>query len=1220
MRKIYTIIWLLTLAVTQSHAQISIGGNVYGGGNAGNTGGSTSVTVRAANIQGAVFGGARMANVGGSAFVNIDASSSSAFVLANRVYGGNDIAGTIGTSASLPPALEKTLENKIDNSWNAFVRVNSDKTITTKGETGSETSVGAVYIGQLFGGGNGDYDYTSDDSPYKGMVKPEIDKTYVEIDGGSIIYAFGGGNNVTVKESAVICVDNGSQVVASVMENGVEQLSDERVKSFGVNLGYTHPTSDAFQIGSFFGGNNVAAMAIRPTWNLKSGKIRNLYSGGNHGDMTSPEGLLLEIPLNSQVIVDNVYGGCRMADVRPMSDGKDVPRENIQITANDSEGNPYKFPAGLAARVLVHGGDINNVYGGNDISGKVYGGNAVGVYTSIRGDLYGGGNGSYPYTDNPALKDDPTYSDLYYGDFMQAKGFTSSVEALNAFRPNAEAVSIRLIGASAASQTIIGGSLYCGGNSATLRNDNPKADAAAELKIGSYVVVDKAFLGNNGANMIDESILQKYAGNVNGVDFSQMDLTDESQFATYMDGVTMRVMPRVVFDDKGAYLPYTTMFGSFFCGGNVGSVDVDGAIDVSFKDKIIVYDKVVGGSNEANVYQKNGLNAQFLGGLLGQPDANGNKVILNFEGLKMQPKRWIDETDHSKGLEWNTWIDDTKSTLPSTATTGNATADDLKRRFKGGNVYGGCYSSGHVNGNVVINLNATLVDRTGEKSIFDKIEIGDEGEAKLYEHDEGFKILERRSGVILDQQGMDPLGKALNVFGGGYGADSEIWGGVTINLNKGYIFQIFGGGEKGSIGKAIDHTPDPNNPNAHILHYEYNPAYSTCINLRGSYEGTYRGDTDDKDGVVDNDDMAEAEFIYGGAFEGVIAGNTRINLGNGRIFNSFAGSCNADILGHTETYVGLNSSNDTDLGFPWIRDHIYGGNDLGGKILRMENFKNRVSSEALPLVYNPKQQADPDVLKAHAYTEYIQGRVEYIFGGCYGDYDYTDEHYRAYTDEHGMPKAGFVKPYMENAFVNFKANAYTRNAVARVYGAGQGHTYMSASDLDRDKMQDRSYVLVNTAQNLNNLASTDIFGAGDFSGVGMGITSDAAKANANGVTASTVVDLVSGYINNVYGASFKEGITRRTIVNVPNGSTIQANSLFGGAFGQDNSFPCDVYEGHVNYDSETARLRGSIFGGNNAFRRTLYGQVNVSKPIWQNKESGYLATVYGAGWGENTWS
>ena len=128
--------------------------------------------------------------------------------------------------------------------------------------------------------------------------------------------------------------------------------------------------------------------------------------------------------------------------------------------------------------------------------------------------------------------------------------------------------------------------------------------------------------------------------------------------------------------------------------------------------------------------------------------------------------------------------------------------------------------------------------------------------------------------------------------------------------------------------------------------------YSTYINLNGeaSLPGVARGATGD------SPDMAECEFIYGGAFEGVIAGNTHINLGNGRIFNSFAGSCNADILGHTETYIGRKKKDDGTYedggGFPWIRDHVYGGNDLGGKILGNADFTSRIRSEVSGMVDN----------------------------------------------------------------------------------------------------------------------------------------------------------------------------------------------------------------------------------------------------------------------------
>ena len=1300
-------------------AQIKIQGNVYGGGNAGHMTGSSKVTVRGGEIN-AVFGGARMANVGHSAFVNLDGEHASGNIFINNVYGGNDIAGTIGTLGNtddVPSELTEILKgtettathptkNAIDGSWNAFVRTSPTPVTTNPADRLS------LVVGSLFGGGNGDYGDSDNNNkyiagtPYEGMTKPVLGKTYLEILGGCIAHLYGGGNNATVTNNTTICINNLSPVLtqtnvwpaapdpndATAVAAFKAQLA-QLAQKVGLSTSQADLSNYDFNFARVFGGNNKAKMAIRPKWNLQAGVIRDIYSGGNEGAMTFNKGILLQInPVTSDNLkIVNVFGGCRRADVNP--DKYTIAEETI---------DGVFYPAGYSARVLIQGGDITNVYGGNDISGNIYGGNAVGIHSSIKGDVYGGGNGSYFYTDISSLKNDEAYKDFYY----DPSSSSSSVDALNAFRPNAEAVSIRVIG-TADKKTVIGGAIYCGGNSATLRNDDPTKNATSQLKIGSYVVADKVFLGNNGANMVTEDILKQYANS----SLSTLQLTDETVFNKYMDGCAMMIKPDVVFDDNDAYIPYSTYFGSFYCGGNVGSMKVNGAMEVSFNDKVVIFDKVVGGSNEANVYEKyvdinettTKLNAQYLGGLLGSPDASGNKLIMNFGGLKIQPKRWkikrdpvtyepipdgdgneeYDlDNDGNRQLEWNT-VDSrtfdttTKKYAPmAPVEAGSSLAydpnTDYYRRFQGGNVYGGCYSNGHVNGNVVINLNASLVDRKGANSIFDQVEEV-EGEAKLY--DENFNITQRYTGVLVGLQGMDPLGRALNVFGGGYGADSEIWGSATINLNAGYTFQIFGGGEQGAIGNAISHAPDPTDPNKHNLEYEYNENYSTYINLKDKFKrpGTYRGDKDDRDGAVDYDDMAEAEFIYGGSFEGLIAGSTHINLGNGRIFNSFAGSCNADILGHTETYIGRNTSADNDLGFPWIRDHVYGGNDLGGRILGTKDFKDRVSSDILDKVYNPKGKTvavsetesspAPDVVKASAYTEYMQGRVEYIFGGCYGDYDYRNPHYAAYayttgslgqTDENlGTMRSDYHKPWMDNAFVNFKPNNTTRNAVAKIYGAGQGHRYLHASDADRDKMQDRSYILIDAPQSLSNFTTMEVFGAGDYSGVGMrnelattrtsgeetieivpALSPALAQTNADGVTASTVIDLIRGQLKAAYGGSFKEGTTRRTIVNVPIGSTIHANSLFGGAYGRIDKVtnndvttetprldvPCDVYEAIVNYSSNDATIDYAIYGGNNACRRTLYGQVNVNSPVWSNKEKGYTATIYGAGCGVNTWS
>ena len=1193
-------------------AQITIGGSVYGGGNAGETKGSTNVTVYAGELNN-VFGGARMANVTGSAFVNIDGEHASDNIFINSVYGGNDIAGTVGSEINqedkntnlVPGELKETAENKINNSWQAFIRTSPTPETATTAERKS------LVIGSLFGGGNGDYDY-SENSPYKGLLKPELGKTYLEIQGGCIAHLYGGGNNATVKTNTTICIDNNSPVLTqtNVWPNdpttpeGQAQLvalaQRTQLTTFQSNL-----TSYAFNFARVFGGNNKAEMDIRPTWNLKNGIIRDLYSGGNQGAMTSPEGLLLNIESTSNIVVENLYGGCRMADVRPTVNGEYKP------TTNSFEG--YNFPVGFAARVVIRGGDVNNVYGGNDISGKVFGGNAVGISTSVRGDVYGGGNGSYAYTDNSKLGQQELFKDFYYDPG------SNSAEALNAVRPNAEQVSIHVEGKEG-KPTIVHGGIYCGGNSATIMTD--MAQPKVELKIGSYVIADSVFLGNNGANLVKKNILQYYAGNVDaygnivtsgGEDnrYSSLDLTDKDIFDTYMDAAAMRLMPSVVFDkeangDGKNYIPFTSYFGSFFCGGNVGSMKVNGKTNITFDKPVYIFNKVVGGCNNANVYAQAGLNAEYLGGLVGTPDANGNKLQLNFKGLMIQPKRWKVERDENYNkvldadghvkyeldanrnpqLEWNTVSAKTGlEVAPVTTAKVFDAATDLDRRLKGGNVYGGCYNSGHVNGNIIINIDSTVVERD---KLFDATNEGD----ILYENTEigEYTITKRNTGVILSEQGMDVLGSALNVFGAGYGAASEIWGSTTINLNKGYVFQIFGGGEAGAIGKKdadgmygikkADGTYGPDE------------RYSTYINLNGAANlpGVARG------AAGDSEDMAECEFIYGGAFEGAIAGSTHINLNNGRIFNSFAGSCDADILGHTETYVGQN-------GFPWIRDHIYGGNDLGGSILGNKDFTDRIRSEVVGML---KPEYKEQVSKATTYMEYTQGRVGRIFGGCFGDYDYEDAAYKARVA---------TKPYLHNAFVNIRPNTNTNNHIEKVFGAGEGYP----GDREGDKAQDHSYVLIDIPDGLDNFANTEIFGAGAYDGLGMRWSpAETFDENFNLSEASAIIDLMRGRVSAAYGGSYEEGITRRTSVNVPDGSTIKLTNIFGGAYGTQILPPCDVYESNVNYRSGNARVNGAVYGGNNNERRTLYAKVNVSAPMLQ--ENGYSGYVYGAGKGVDTWS
>ena len=95
------------------------------------------------------------------------------------MFGGNDISGTVGKNAegkqlheAIPADKRADIEteNNIDNTWDAAVRI-STKTTTTEGVTTEAADAQKVYIGQLFGGGNGDYDYTTE--PQAAVTDPE---------------------------------------------------------------------------------------------------------------------------------------------------------------------------------------------------------------------------------------------------------------------------------------------------------------------------------------------------------------------------------------------------------------------------------------------------------------------------------------------------------------------------------------------------------------------------------------------------------------------------------------------------------------------------------------------------------------------------------------------------------------------------------------------------------------------------------------------------------------------------------------------------------------------------------------------------------------------------------------------------------------------------------------------------------------------------------------
>lgn len=1109
--------------------------NVYGGGEMGDSKGQTNVVLKGGSISGSVYGGARMADIDGFTHVLIDGEHAVNDLVVKDVFGGNDVSGEVEKSALVE---------------------------STEGQAKK------IYVTNLFGGGNGDYDYASnkvdgeEQNPYAGKSAPDIKAVEIKLRSGSYSQVFGGGNMATVTETTDILLNNAS---AAIDESG---------------------KAATYQFDRVFGGNNKVAMAIRPTWHLEKASINNLYSGGNAGDMTHPNGILLAVT-GENMTINNVYGGCRMANVNPAKNA---------ITSETIEG--VAFPSGFAARTLITNGKINNVYGGNDISGNVYGGCALEIQSSIINDVYGGGNGSYAYSNKSEWQSaNPTESDYFY------------TRSLYDHRPNAESVYLRVAGTQA-KPTYIGGSLYCGGNSATLTGTT---DHSAQLKIGSYVIADNVFLGSNGANMVTTEMLAAMN------ERNTFDLTNSADFEEYMRGVEVGIKPVVSFDSD--YETYSTKFGSLYCGGNVGSMSAEGQFTINFLNTLVIYDKIVGGCNNANV-AKTTNNAYHQGGLITAMDDDNPKVTLNISGVKLEPRKLVKTTNAETGvttfsLAWNKDAND--ATI-----------------LKGGNVYGGCYASGYVNGKVQINVTADAISENVFKTTGEDL-----------------------SGASYDAMRDYPLASTLSVYGGGYGKETEIWGAVDVNVtNNARILKVYGGGEMGVVGKlernadGVIATQSVKYDGTNSINVEkFTTNYNSTVTLNATKPSTVT--------------VLNAAKLYAGGFQGTVSGNTILNLNQGRIYDGFGGASNAEILGVAHTYVGKASA-------PEVAHNVYGANDFGGQILGTKLFEVNNSNDLM------------EKIVAQAYVEYAAGKITGdLFGGPCGAYDYSATKYAT-----AINATGFTKPqlltaltvpsgadYAANSFVNVISTSTSVNdqiagrmdgseRIGGIFGAGEG---MKGKMGQADEASSYVRLASATVQQRGTNLAPNVYGAGycsltenslvdAFSGnygtlfggcygvkyqeridnkstwsnelTYMGSNSevhlytmsnqnmDIYGAGANSGSKESGVVLYGGQARDVYGASFNEGITYAATVDVPSTSTSKVNTIFGGAKGKADEYACDVYNAFIDYNGANARVKDAIYGGNNAYRmmRNTYMFVHVPVLDFDDK----LTDIFGGGLGENT--
>lgn len=563
----------------------------------------------------------------------------------------------------------------------------------------------------------------------------------------------------------------------------------------------------------------------------------------------------------------DIFGGGFMGDVK---EATHVIIGSDNSTTGSTTGGPSGTSKFNNSDIHIHG----NVYGGNDVSGYVNitaeengfrdnggeGSNIKILGGHIYQNVYGAGNGNYLYaldknqnqkvTVNeyyPMNPEDPNSETVplvytvpmrkFIPSYKEASDAAKIVN-INSWRPLTNKVSIEIKGNSTSEKVNIAGDVYGGGNSATVLKVKDKDNKAVEkvgniqINIGSHVNIGRVFMGCNGDELFAKSEdndfmnkFQKLNGNVE--DYTQeLNLADtidwffnpsnknigtlylptklEDRPTVYPHLIDLYFQP-VETDIQGELRWNGTQTGegledctikTFCCGGNRGNMNIypdekGKVVDYTFPEGLTITDKIVGGCNNAN-YNYKGLVNHEGGYLLGRAYSTDPFIQLTIKN-KFQPEEKNDA-------------------------------------YVGGNVFGGCYKTGTVRGDVTIDLRSDMLAGKDKK----KLENSNDSLATKPEY------------------------SSLNIYGAGYGMESYVYGNTHIIMGKDMKCS------------------EPKTEGGKFLPCGVNGATGVSANF--IYGGGQQGNVI---GLTDVDILNGHVFrsVTGGSYSGYVYGSTQVKVG-----------------------------------------------------------------------------------------------------------------------------------------------------------------------------------------------------------------------------------------------------------------------------------------------------------------------------------------------------
>ena len=511
----------------------------------------------------------------------------------------------------------------------------------------------------------------------------------------------------------------------------------------------------------------------------------------------------------------------------------------------------------------------------------------------IYGNVYGAGNGNYLYANDrngntkvtvnehyPLNPNDPNSEkvDLVYTVPMRetmpsikAASDAAKIVNINSWRPLTNRVNIDITGNtgkvdednqvnSQEGMVVIDGDVYGGGNSATVQkvyDDSHKKVGDININIGSHVNIRSVFMGSNGDELFTATAENDFMNMFQRLNGSVEDHTKELNLADEIDWINdpsnkvistlylptkneerPKVYPHLLdlyfhpveTDIQGTLTWNNTAtgegltdctIGTFCCGGNRGNMNVypktaadfqesepkkiGNVVDYIFPEGLTITDKIVGGCNNAN-YDYKGKATHTGGYLLGLAHSAYPFIKLTIKN-KFEPK-----------------------------------TDEKNNAYMGGNVYGGCYQSGTIKGDVTIDLQSDMLA----------------GKDKTK--------LENSNNLLLQSAKY----ASLNIYGAGYGMESYVYGNTHILM-----------GENIKCAAPTMNVDKVNNV--------------TLFNACGVVD-----ENNNKEGLG-----VSANFVYGGGQQGNVIGITNVDILNGHVFRAVTGgSYSGYVYGSTQVKVG----------------------------------------------------------------------------------------------------------------------------------------------------------------------------------------------------------------------------------------------------------------------------------------------------------------------------